>query len=269
LTIRFLFISLALILYSEALMAFTVRQVSPEEINDVIQSGKASRTHYYLVAQIDPKKEKEKKKGTQSGQGSPDVLDAIDFSTQSFSGSTSEEAALVMFALVGLVIIVAWIPYVPMLLYKGVEEKKFDHLVQLNWNPVIGHNRGDKHGSMTGLNYGFYLEDSHIGLSLESGYYRLNQNEGSYWLSGPSIVFGDMKPETLFGRVDLMAGSSFDANLGLMSRAEFSGNFISKSGYTFGASIGGLYLKHHEEDPLIGQTHQLGFIFGFKFGHKF
>lgn len=257
-----------MVLYSESLMAFPVsRQVSPDEINQVINSGKATKVRYYLVAQNSQKNEEEKKDRKETSPG-PDFIDAIDVSTHA-TGSSSEEFALVMFAVVGLVLIVAWIPYVPMLIYEGSRGKDFDHLVQLNWNPVIGNDQRDKHGFMNGLNYGFYLEESHIGLSLESGYYNIGGNNGAYWMAGPSVVFGELKPETLFGRVDLLAGTSFDPNLGLMSRAEFSGNWMTKDNFTFGVSIGGLLLNHREEDPLAGRTGQLGILLGLKAGYKF
>lgn len=218
----------------------------------------------------------EEKKKEEVMETTPDVLDAADFAT-SFNTSGSNEAALVAFAVTGLIVAVAWVPYFPLLAYRAMTEKedkmKFDQLVSINWNPLF-----EKEGSLNSARYSLYLDEQNpddiadLGFSVESGYYLTKQTgrkEGGYWLIGPSMLLGTMKKSGPFGRLDLMGGSSFDSEVGLVSKAELSGNWAFSSGFTMGVSLGGLYFDIKENRGIVSSGDDLSFILGANAGFAF
>ncbi len=221
------------------------------------------------------KKADEKKKSEEVYNG-PDVLDAVDVGT-SFNTSGSNEAALVFFAVTGLVVAVAWLPYFPLLAYKALTDKedklKIRQLATFQYNPLF-----EKEGSLNGARYSLYMDEQDpedivdLGFAVESGYYltkEVSRKEGGYWLLGPSMLMGHTDNETLFGRLDLMAGSSFDSDIGLITKAELSGNWLFDSGFTLGVSIGGLFFDVNENRGFISTSDDLSFILGANAGFAF
>lgn len=223
----------------------------------------------------DKKNEKENQK-TEEGNTGPDVLDVVDVAT-TFDTSGSNEAALIFFAVTGLVVAVAWLPYFPLLAYKALTDKedklKMRHLATFQYNPLF-----EKEGSLNGARYSLYMDEQNpddivdLGLAVESGYYltkEVSRKEGGYWLLGPSMLMGHTDGETLFGRLDLMAGSSFDADIGLITKAELSGNWLFDSGFTLGVSLGGLFFDVNENRGFVSTSDDLSFILGANAGFAF
>ncbi len=279
---HFFGILLSSVLLCQSLPAFAVsnqlpvKQVSPELFHSILEQVKAQKV---IVVQADAKKEdkdkdkEEKEPKTGPEETSSSFLDSIDLSTNVLANSNSgDEAALIIFAVIGLVVIVAWIPYLPVLIHdiiKGDENLKIHQLLTTQWNPFLVTHRS---GGLLGLRYSFLEErldkdqTLKMGFAVESGHYLVKENkrfEGVYWLAGPSIVIGDYDTDSLFGKIDLMGGTSFDSDLGLVSRAEFSINWLGQSGLLFGLSVGGLYLKARDSFD------NLGIIYGANTGFAF
>ena len=134
-----------------------IKEVTAEEFHSILERVKAQKI---IVVQADPKKdEKEKKHKTETEETSSSFLDSVDLSTNVLANSSSgDEAALIIFAVIGLVVIVAWIPYLPVLIHdiiKGDENLKIHQSLTTQWNPFSGTHRS---GSLLGLRYSFLEE---------------------------------------------------------------------------------------------------------------
>jgi hypothetical protein len=223
----------------------------------------------YAVNEKEKKKEEEEK--THTGSFSPDIIDAVDF-----GASGSNEAALIFLAVTGLVVAIAWVPYFPLLAYEAIQDKedkiKVRQLATFQWTPLF-----EKEGSLNGARYSLYLDEQDdsffdLGMAAEAGYYLTKETirkEGGYWLLGPSMLMGDLSHSGLFGRLDLMAGSSFDADIGLVTKAELSGNWLFDSGFTLGVSMGGLFFDVNENRGFVSTSDDISFIVGANAGFAF
>ena len=187
-------------------------------------------------------------------------------------GGGSDEAALIFFAVVGITSIIAWLPYFPLLAYKalkGDEDQRSLHQLSL----ISGAQFDRTEIYQNGLRYSFYLKDEStdgLGLTFESGHYRIHngiREQGSYWLLGPSLRF--IIDETFFARVDLMAGRSFDGELGLISRAEASINGYIANRWSLGLGLGGSYLKMKEHEGIVSQQNKLGLLLSLNLSYSF
>jgi hypothetical protein len=261
-------------------------RVSPEELGQLLSHPnlKGARTASILLAQNENPEKAVKKKVDEeaaSNQASP----IVDFSHLSDTSRTGE-AALVVFAVVGLVVTIAWLPYFPILAYEAITDKEnvqpFQHL-SLTWSPLLGKmdslaNETKKDspssGALTGLRYNLYgerIDDPgmmKLGLGLELGHYSFLE-EGSYWLLGPSLLFGDMEAKSFFSKIDLFLGSSFDSDLGLVSRVDLSLNYAFLSKFTVGLGLGTLYLDIKENRGVVSGTNRLGFLLNANLGYAF
>lgn len=223
----------------------------------------------------DEEKEKENKKHEEPADN--DVHAFI----QGISFDGNKEAALIIFAVVGIIVIVAWIPYFAGVTYQLIKGEKdsfqLNHLVSGQFTQLTT----DRDGMLAGGRYSLFINPVKergavsYGLSFESGYYESQEKNkygkrelthGAYWMTGPTILAGE---GSLFGKIDLLAGSSFDRNLGLISKAEASLNWMFDSGFTLGASIGGLYFHVKDRNGLLNHENDLGFTYGFVSGFSF
>lgn len=267
-----------------------VREVSPEVFEHLVKSGKAHQIH---LSQTDEEKIKKKKEEERLEKASNDANNFADIFTDFGTGGT-KDAALVIFAIVGVVVVVAWIPYVPVLFYDyatGDKEKfQISQMATLQGTTIIG--EGDeqtaRHGGLLGARYSVFVEEiekaSSIkkGLSFESGYYSTKEDtvsvdssevrrEGAYWLVGPTLMVGDKIDfnNSIFAKLDLMGGTSFDRDLGLVMKADFSANWLFRSGFTFGAGIGGLYLHVKDDEGVLADANDIALTFSGIMGYAF
>lgn len=203
-------------------------------------------------------------------------FDSIDVAS-SVGGSGSDEAALIFLAVTGVFAAILWVPYFPLLAYKAIHNKsdkiKVRQLATLQWTPLL-----EDDGSLNGARYSLYLDDQsedsflELGMAFEAGYYTVKETvrqEGGYWLLGPSMLFGGLDHEGVFGRLDLTAGSSFDADVGLVTKAELSGNYLFNSGFTLGVSVGGLFFDVRENRGLATSNDNVSLILGANAGFAF
>lgn len=234
----------------------------------------------YVIAEDDREQKKtEEKTNRKSDERIYDIDPLIDTAdiASSVNASGSDEAALIFLAVTGVFAAILWVPYFPLLAYKAIQNKddkiKIRHLATLQWTPIF-----EQEGSLNGARYSLYLDEQNeekfmeLGMAFESGYYLVkepNRREGGYWLLGPSMLFGNMDHAGLFGRLDLTAGSSFDADVGLVTKAELSGNWLFDSGFTLGVSMGGLFFDVNENRGIATTNDDLSFILGANAGFAF
>lgn len=264
---HFIQVLLVAILLCQSTRASVVR-VGPDKFDAILKQVKASKM---LYVQLDPQK-----KAEDEDEGfSDDFLNRADATVNTLAHSNGgDEAAMIIFAVVGLVVIVAWIPYLPVLIHDMVanddKNLKVHHMISAQWNPLIS--EVPRNGSLAGLRYSFFEDRKDLnsnlkmGFALESGYYLIKEREryeGGYWLVGPSIAVGAIESDSLMVKIDLMGGSSFDSDLGLISRAELSMNWLFHSKLSLGVSLGGLYMNVKESSD------DLSFVTGINTGVVF
>ena len=204
-----------------------------------------------------------------------------------FGGS---DAALIVFAVVGLVIVFAWIPYFPILFYDYLshpDDYETRQMVGLNYT-AAPHNRSSykgknqyRKGFFAGSRYSLFFkqkdesdDDFQLGLTTEIGLYQLENDSnnniknfyGEYWLLGPSMMFG--LPE-FWLQLDLMGGSTFDSNLGLMTKADISLNGEVGRDFFVGLGFGALYYDVKGGKGLTTGDKDVGLTWLVKAGHCF
>lgn len=274
-----------------------VLRVSSEEMQEILRYQKGVKAKYIILAQSEQEKEdkekiQEKRRDSQNDRNlnlNPH-LDVF----HSF-GSDSSGSAMIVFAVIGLVMVVAWLPYFPVFLYKSIKDKeKYErhHLVSLNY--LLSGKYGNqneqeefRYGSFLSARYSYFLKEKAtdpwitLGLGAETGYYRfkdrnqepikVRQTEGVYWLIGPSMLLGDLEETAnpFFAKLDLLAGTSFDSELGLVSRAEFSINGKIFQGLSLGLGVGALYIKLNDNQGIVSRSNDLSLIFSSHLNYSF
>lgn len=266
---HFIQVILVVILLCQSTKAAVVR-VEPDKFEAILRQVKASKM---LYVQVEPQKKAEDQDDDEGF--SDDFLNRADATVNTLAHSNGgDEAAMIIFAVVGLVVIVAWIPYLPVLIHNMVanddKKLKIHHMISAQWNTLVS--EAPRNGSLTGLRYSFFedrkdlVSNLKMGFAIESGYYLVKEREryeGGYWLAGPSIAVGAIEPDSLMVKIDLMGGSSFDSDLGLISRAELSMNWLFHSKLSLGVSLGGLYMNVKESSD------DLSFVTGINTGIVF
>lgn len=193
---------------------------------------------------------------------------ALDFG----STGSSDELALIIMAVIGVTMVVAWVPYFPLLAYKAIKGEEGQQLdQQLSLVSSVQFD-GQRRGHLSGARYSFYLSNQHhqgLGMATELGYYNYSDkdeatgsrrgNDGPYWLIGPSLLF--RFDPVFYSKLDLMGGTSVDSDLGLISRAEASLNANLGRNISAGLGIGGIYLKMKEYQGVFSNQNELGLIF--------
>lgn len=154
-------------------------QVSPEEMEKIKKEHPEAKTKEVVISDEDEPVNR--------------VLDTTSDVFMGFSPNSGEEV-LIVFAIVGVVLVVAWIISFPVAVYKAVKDKNNNqrHMLGLNYfNFSLDESRGD----LLGLKYGFYL-GKYVGITSEIGQYTLKDQgpvDGQYWSVGPSMLFNLMK----------------------------------------------------------------------------
>lgn len=271
-------------------------RLSPEEFQALT---KGIKTHTILLAQgedsqkkIEEESEKRKEEHQKDVQKQPRGGGGGFWGGFHLGGDFGgRDTALVVFAVVGLVVIFAWIPYFPILFYDYLRNPQdFDtrHMLSLNYTRAP-HNRseykGENHyreGFLSGLRYSLFLkrkesqqEDFKFGFSGELGHYEFMRTKndpgvpnffGEYWLLGPSLMYGQ---KWFWLQLDLLAGSTFDSDLGLTSKADLSLNVGLSKNIFLGLGFGALYydvrggkgLAAGDQDVGLTWTGRLGYAF--------
>jgi hypothetical protein len=206
-----------------------------EELKKKEEQERKKRRQEKLRKQKEKEEQERKERQTTMAQTAQDVAPLHQINL----GGDAGDAALVVFAVIGLVVIIAWIPYAAMgikELITGQKSSNLDFLLSINTSliekkRIRSQTNTIRSGSDLNLNLSFYFkesESSQYGLSTEVGYHLFEdqlqsgtiQHNAVYALTGPSLrVFFDNK-KTLGLKMDLMAGTSEDNSIGLLSKAQ-------------------------------------------------
>jgi hypothetical protein len=265
-----------------------------------------------LIAQADvkerkTKKEEDKKKLIKAAEKSKATNAGKPVPSANLSGiGNGKEAALVVFAIVGLVVVFAWIPYFPTLAYKAFSEEdsvEIDHYLTIgsllingeNREPSAGELREVRKGSLNSLNYSFFLREKSpkkrsYGISARFGYYHLSdrvgfaerksRKDGAFFLIGPSLQFlivppfkniNERKSTGITFQLDLLGGTSNKKEIGIISTAIISMNIQlpNSLGIFFKPSFGGLYIDVDNERGIVSSTNNLALVYGLDLGFIF
>lgn len=199
------------------------------------------------------------------------------------------DAAVVIFAIVGAVMLIAWIPYVALLTYRGIKnpelykfnylfstqfmnveerddlkQRRLGEMYSVRFTSIASHKREEPRQSNDPL-------DKNYGLNFEVGYYNFYDQikgngqklkyHGPYWLIGPSFILGNLNEMDqafpLFFKVDLTAGTSFHQEIDLILRGELTINLQTERGFFIGAGVSGLYLYGREGKGIISHVSDL------------
>ncbi len=190
---------------------------------------------------------------------------------------TSSEAAVVIFVVIGVTVVLTVVVYAGVYLYEivtGTGDYRHWWQIEPRFESVSG---GSSRGQLAGvkLSAGFEREadDMRTGLIVESGYMNLHirpegsdsrvRAEGGYLMAGAGVqwLFGSPRNPSGFG-FELMAGVADDRDVDIISVARTNLGFgigsHGRLGFTFGALLVGLdpedgLLEHHNQFiPLIG-----------------
>lgn len=256
-------------------------QVSPEEMRE-------------LKKKADEEKEKEKA-AREVQQAEDDHLDLpLHVGAHVSSGTNSNEMAILIFAVVGTIVVFAWIPYAVLLVYRGIkhpENYKFRSMLTAQYNRFLDSGDVERVGNMSGLRYTTFIENRQMaglglkqkrfyGINAEVGNYHFNDideitnrrigYDSRYWLLGPVFIYGDMRDaEAFFFRTDFLAGSSFKRDVDLILRAELTLNFKFPSGMVTGFGFGGNYLQGENGRGVIKYADELSTHWLFNLGYLF
>lgn len=271
-------------------------EVSQEEMKKLIKDNPNNEVIKRKIKDGDEEeiKEEVKKVVKEEAINSPIALKPhsnISFST---AGNLNSDTALLVFAVVGLIVVIMWVPYFPILAYKAIsgrENMKMVNHLSFEITPIENNlNNQSLSGSLISLRHSLYIKDESskdftlLGLSTELGHYDFDEYDsyyanhknmnGEYVLIGPSLLINgsldlDSDKFQTFGKIDLMGGTSFDGNLGLISKAELSlmGKFYKN--LTAGIGIGALYLNVKRERGLATNVNDLSLFYSGKTGYLF
>ena len=247
-------------------MSVPWREISPQEMEKLLNRFPELRLRKIVQVDsstcsmiIDPEEKKECEERKLEG-----------ISTQASVSTHNKDAAIIVFAIVGTVMIAVWIPYLAYLGYKLAtkpEEVGVIHMLGANVVGMakVGNAEGQASGgSFASTRYSFLMNSRRepnlaAGISAEVGYYSLTITEsdsskveqlGSYWLAGPTVNF-TLLPQ-FFLKLDLLAGRSFDSQLELFTKADISAN-LSLNDWIIGVGVSGLYFNIREQEGLLNR----------------
>lgn len=180
------------------------------------------------------------------------------------------EVSILIIAVVGTVILIAWVPYTVFLAYerlKRPESFKDYSLLNFQFNSFINIDEYNVSGEMNSLKYTFLTQrlsennnssvkkNKKLGLNFEIGHYSFRYLDkanntrtpynSAYWLIGPSVIFGSLreKMSSIFLKFDLQAGTSFKRDVKLILKFDITLNHKFKNEFFIGGGFGDTFLN--------------------------
>jgi hypothetical protein len=251
----------------EAAAVLPMKQISAEEMNRLIKNPNV-RYKQVLLTQNEAKKRIKEGEEDQDEDEEVSYEDRSNYATgfNAWAHFSRGDELLVVFAIVGVVMVIAWVAAFPYTVYKSVANKEDYKNMQL----LNGNYSRFENFELIGTRYSLYLADPEEGLmgdsmgfSGELGYYNIGEF-GQYWMVGPSFITGfELGSQYSFVKLDLMAGSTFDSHFGLFSKGEVSMNVEVASKLSLGLGMGAIYLeKNSYRGAAFSDNHKWGFLYG-------
>lgn len=213
-------------------------------------------------------------------QGSVSAIDNIFNGPDIIDTAGSDDLAIIIFVVVGIVITVFLIAYTLKFMYDVVnkEELCFWWSVNTHSNAIISTN-DNGHFNGIKLSSGLIDEKVDVGISLDIG--KLNTEleledntvhkvRGSYLMLGPSIRFyQQQKKNASYFALDLLVGSVNYEEKNILSYAKAAYNFPVNEHLRFGLSIGSLYLDLDNDKDLVRKDNSFNLTAGLEVGYQF
>lgn len=264
-------------------------QVSPETMNRVMQEAQTNKNIVIKKRQI----------GEGDVQAIADITEAsLDAKVNLSSGSgSSGDGAAILFAIIGVVIIIAWIPYV----FKFLETLSDDEVefcpwykLQYKFKNIDVYGRGEDLSSVdrTATFHGVQLsigslnpEFNRLGFSAELGTHHIqdefknwndqrttNNYHGTYLMVGPSLFFGS--PDSAVLTFDLMAGVSTNEDVSMIGDASMNLSFPlsvvdKKYTPTFNFGLGSSFLNIKDNEGISAKFDEYAIYLTGGFGIHF
>ncbi len=232
------------------------------------------------AVQVSPEEFKELKKEEVKDSSGSLPVGSFNFS----GGGGGREAAILIFAIVGTVVLISWVPYTAMLAYerfKKPENFKDYSLLNFQYNSFINFDGNNRNGDMSSLKYTFLTQrlnqnknssgfkSKKLGLNFEIGHYSFKYSDraknisipynSNYWLIGPSIIFGAIKEKvnSTFLKFDLQAGTSFERDVNLILKFDISLNYKFRNEIFLGAGVGDTFLNGQKGQGIVSHLNDL------------
>jgi hypothetical protein len=207
----------------------------------------------------------------------------------SFSVPASDDAAIVVFAIIGLVVIIAWIPYAITYLY----DLQYEGTTYCPWyrlsyqfkqlksnSEKLDIDRDAKfHGFQLGIS-SLHQEYSFFSFVAEVGHHEITDTIdgedqkyfGEYLMLGPSVVLG--KPNKDVIALNLMGGASTNSDVSVIAEAALNwsinlNSLAVKYAPILNLNFGANYLDVKETEGIIKNMNKNSLFWGVGFGFNF
>jgi hypothetical protein len=195
-------------------------------------------------------------------------------------GSDRNDAAVVMFVLIGAVVVVALVVYSTKYFYDayaGFAEcpKWWDLTLQ----SAVFSGDAIARGALVGLRLSTGVQDisTRFGLTAELG--RLSMTfsgpvqdvSASYWMVGPALRWYDTsgRGEPWYLSAELLGGSANNRQVGTVSAARLGLNFPAGAHMRLGLSLGALYTALSDVDGALAKYDNYYYLLGLELGARF
>ena len=290
-----------------------VQEISPSTMDKILKRKdqlKGMKVKRILLSQVKEVKEAEESAKKESDdpvtcENSKDVGPSLAPLADNITSSWgNNDTALVVFAVVGAVVIIAWIPYATNYLYtffKDDSDKSIFIELSSDINYIFGgrsssflREKVDRSGILAGIKSQFGFGDKNrtlFGMAVLFGYHNIVYEfektkkeinyHGAYLMGGPTIFFGRGHAllNNSYGYLELTAGTSNRQDIGLISLARlggmlnisetYSASNCNRGGYYLGGSIGAIYLGIKENEGMVDVLDKFNFTASLNLGYKF
>ncbi len=199
-------------------------------------------------------------------------------------GSHNGEDALILFAVIGVIVVIAVIPYALKYIYDLVQGENTCYFHQFGLQFISTSSNSDRvheNNRLFSFMYSGHVDhfkSVNIGFVAEIGVQQLKiSQEGSYLdhidrnfeeiglysMVGPKLYFARYLPNPSHGYLQILGGASFNSDLGTIAKAEIGYNWFFDRKLGIGFSLGSLYYKVNPKDGFLKNSGNYGLYFSF------
>ncbi len=308
------------IIYFFSLNAFARNTLDDIKINStnnlkLVEISKNQMDNVILLSKNSPNIKIKKILLNQNQKNTKDICEIVEktmsqessgsFQISNLGGSSGDDAAI-LFVIIGLVVIFAWVGYAITFLIESFIKEDKGSWVQLDLD-IIGITaesgssgvKFNRLGYMSGTRLTLGLGDlksTNFGIVANSGYHSIYYSKtvtqfsyvekmppinGGYLMGGPIIFFGrgSVRVNRSYGYLEVSAGRSTNNNIGMMGLARFGGSILineivsnqkcDRSATYFNFNLGALYMGLKENSAIINTLDQFNLSWGIGLGYRF
>jgi hypothetical protein len=209
-----------------------------------------------------------------------------------FSGGGNSDAALILFAVIGIVIIIAVIPYAISYLYELAAGHDLCYFHEISLTRISMRSEKQlKDGALLtqdsdfgSIGYSINVDRTNhadLGLAFELGWHRVKghsdnnlhldlNEEGSFFLVGPRLYFARHLPSRSHGFLELLGGRSTNDNVVTMAKAQIGFKYYpASSRFGIGAAVGSLYTDLAVRGGLLSERDKFDLFFAVSLATSF